>query len=93
MCGIAGIVKLDPAETVDAEDAGRNRDERADDRSQAAEEDGPRLPALEPLLGAIDPTRRQQLLGADHAQQLALESEAAGLPATETPPPIPGQRP
>ena len=35
----------------------------------------------------------QAQAGWRYAQQLALESEAAGLPETETPPPIPGQRP
>ena len=35
----------------------------------------------------------QAYAGWRYAQQLALESEAVGLPATETPPPIPGQRP
>jgi Zn-dependent protease len=34
----------------------------------------------------------QAYAGWRYAQQLALESEAAGLPATEIPPPIPGQR-
>jgi Zn-dependent protease len=35
----------------------------------------------------------QAQAGWRYARQLALEAEAAGLPATETPPPIPGQRP
>jgi Zn-dependent protease len=35
----------------------------------------------------------QAQAGWRYAQQLALEAEALGLPATETPPPIPGQRP
>jgi Zn-dependent protease len=34
----------------------------------------------------------QAQAGWRYAQQLALEPEATGLPATETPPPIPGQR-
>src|SRR4029077_16898688 len=35
----------------------------------------------------------QAMAGWKYAQQLALEVEATGLPTTETPPPIPGQRP
>jgi len=35
----------------------------------------------------------QAQAGWRYAQQLALEAQAVGLPATETPPPIPGQRP
>ena len=35
----------------------------------------------------------QAIAGWKYAEQLALEAKVAGLPATETPPPIPGQRP
>src|SRR5207245_4989864 len=42
-----------------AEDAGGNGDERADDRSQPAEEDRPSLPAVEPALGVVEPLRRE----------------------------------
>src|SRR5207247_9223384 len=38
----------------DAEDPGRDRDERADDRRDAAEEDRPPFPALEPALGSLE---------------------------------------
>ena len=37
------------------EEARGNRDERPDDRRDAAEEDGPVLPAVEPPLGAVEP--------------------------------------
>ena len=41
------------------EDAGRDRDERARDRREPADEDGPVVPALEPALGALQARRAQ----------------------------------
>src|SRR6059058_3961621 len=62
-----------------AEDPGRDRDERADDRRDSPDEDGPVVPAVEPALGAVQP--------------LGPEVEESAVPLGQRPAAVPADRP